>query len=71
MAGSFRDESNAQKIYDRLIKEGYEAKKIEKTKFGLYPVIYGSYNNYNEANKALEEIQKNENPDAWLLIKDL
>lgn len=71
MAGSFRDEANAKRICKKLIQEGYEAKKLNQTKFGLYPVIYGSYDNYAEAQKVLNKINKSENPEAWLLIKDL
>jgi hypothetical protein len=37
---------------------------------GLYPVLYG-YATYAEADKAKKEIQKTDNPEAWLLIESL
>jgi hypothetical protein len=48
MAGAFR-EKNADKIFKRLSKLGYKAKRIEANKYGLYPVLYGSYATYAEA----------------------
>ena len=71
MAGAFRDEKNAQKIYERLSDLGYKAKRLEPNKHGLFPVIYGSYATFAEAEKAKQEIQKTDNPEAWLLIQAL
>lgn len=71
VAGSFRKESNAKRIFEQLTKMGYEAKMLEKTDHDLYPVLYGSYSDYSEAEKQLKEIKENENPEAWLMIKDL
>ncbi len=71
MAGAFRDEKNAQKIYERLSGLGYKAKRLEPNKHGLFPVLYGSYATLAEAEKAKQEIQKTDNPEAWLLIQPL
>ena len=71
MAGAFRDPKNAQQVYDRLIKLGYKAKKIEQNKHGLYPVIYASYATFAEAEEAKKEIQNKENQEAWLLVESL
>jgi hypothetical protein len=71
VAGAFREEANADKIYSRLSALGYKAKRIAINKHGLYPVIYGSYATYAEAMKAQRDIQKNDNPEAWLLIESL
>ncbi len=71
VAGAFRKETNAQKIYEQLIKEGFNARRIEPNKHGLFPVIYGSYSTYEEAQKVKLDINKTSNPDAWLLIKEL
>ena len=71
MAGAFREEANADKIYNRLSGLGYKAKRIGINKHGLYPVLYGSYATYAEAEKAQREIQKNDNPQAWILIESL
>jgi cell division protein FtsN len=57
VAGAFREEANADKIYNRLSALGYKAKRIAINKHGLYPVIY-SYATYAEAMKAQRDIQK-------------
>jgi nucleoid DNA-binding protein/preprotein translocase subunit Sss1 len=71
MAGAFRDEKNAQKKFKELSNLGYKARRIPQNKHGLYPVLYGSYTTFAEANKAKEEIIKTDNPDAWVLIESL
>ena len=71
MAGAFREEANADKIYNRLSTLGYKARRIAINKHGLYPVLYGSYATFAEAEKAQKEIQKNDNPQAWILIESL
>jgi hypothetical protein len=71
MAGAFREERNAQKIFEKLSNQGYKARRIPQNKYGLFPVLYGSYATYAEAEKAKQEIQKTENPDAWVLVESL
>jgi hypothetical protein len=71
MAGAFRSEANAKKAYNQLIKDGYKARMLGENKHGLFPVLYGSYATMNEAEKAQKEIQKGENPDAWILVENL
>ena len=71
MAGAFRDEKNAQKKFKELSNLGYKARRIPQNKHGLYPVLYGSYTTFAEANKAKEEIIKTDNPDAWVLVESL
>lgn len=71
VAGAFREEKNAQKIFERLSNLGYKAKRIAPNKYGLFPVLYGSYATFAEADKAKKEIQEKDNPEAWLLIESL
>lgn len=71
MAGAFRDEKNAEKIFKKLSDQGYKARRIPQNKYGLYPVLYGSYATFAEAEKAKQEIQKTINPDAWILVESL
>ena len=71
VAGAFLQEENAEKMYHELIKLGYNAKKIAKNKHSLYPVIYGSFASYSEAQAEMERIKKSHNPEAWLLIEEL
>ena len=71
MAGAFRDETNAQRVFEDLSEKGYKAKRIERNKHGLYPVLYGSFTTYTEAEKLKNEIRAKENPQAWILIESL
>ena len=70
VAGAFGIESNADNLTEKLNKMGYNSRKIATNKYGLYPVLYGSYSTYTEAYKAMKEIQKVDNPKAWLLIEE-
>jgi hypothetical protein len=71
MAGAFRNEANAQQILEDLNEKGYKAKRIERDKNGLYPVLYGSFSTYAEAEKLKNEIREKENSGAWILIDSL
>ncbi|WP_310377419.1 SPOR domain-containing protein [Flavobacterium sp.] len=71
MAGAFRKEANAQKIFETLSNQGYKARRIAQNKYGLFPVLYGSYATFAEAEKAKKVIQKTDNPDAWVLVESL
>jgi preprotein translocase subunit Sss1 len=71
MAGAFREESNAEKVFQKLSDQGYKARRIPQNKYGLYPVLYGSYATFAEAEKAKQEIRNTVNPDAWILIESL
>ncbi len=71
MAGAFRDEKNAQKKFEQLSSQGYKARRIPQNKHGLFPVLYGSYATFAEAEKAKQEIIKTDNPDAWVLVESL
>lgn len=71
MAGAFREERNAQKTFVKLSNQGYKAQRIPQNKYGLFPVLYGSYATFAEAEKAKQEIRKTVNPDAWILIESL
>jgi predicted peroxiredoxin len=71
VAGAFRNEKNAEKVLDDLTNQGYKAKILDKNKNGLYPVLYGSFATYTEAQYKMTEIQKTINQDAWLLIEEI
>lgn len=71
IAGAFRSEANARKAYNQLIKDGFKARMLKENKHGLFPVLYGSYATMQEAEQAKREIQKGENPDAWILVENL
>lgn len=71
VAGAFRKESNAQRIFEKLNKQGFNARRLTKNGHGFYPVLFGSYSTYAEAHTALLTIRKTESPEAWLMIKKL
>lgn len=70
VAGAFRNEENAQNVYNDLLKSGFKARRIPPNKHGLFPVLYGSYATYAEAQQAISQIHQT-NPEAWLLVKTL
>jgi nucleoid DNA-binding protein len=71
VAGAFRLEENAENIFKELNNKGYKAKRLPQNNHGLYPVIYGSFSSYTAAHEAKLNIQKKDNPNAWLLIEEL
>ena len=71
VAGVFRIESNAENAYQSLLKLGFKAKRLPANKHGMFPVLYGSYASYTEAQGTMKDIQKLDNKDAWLLIEEL
>lgn len=71
MAGVYREEKNANKTLRILSHLGYNAKRIAQNKNGLFPVLYGSYATFAEAEKAKKEINEKHNPEAWILIQSL
>ncbi|MGZ9734795.1 HU domain-containing protein [Flavobacterium sp. GNP002] len=71
MAGVYREEKNAIKTLRILTRLGYDAKRIAPNRNGYFPVLYGSYATFAEAEKAKKEINEKHNPEAWILIQSL
>ncbi len=71
MAGVYREEKNADKTLRILTRLGYDAKRIAPNRNGYFPVLYGSYTTFAEAEKAKKEINEKHNPEAWILIQSL
>ncbi|GGI56336.1 SPOR domain-containing protein [Winogradskyella haliclonae] len=71
VAGAFRVEANSDKKVKQLRDLGYKARKIGVNRYGLHEVVYSSYDNRTEAQRAMYTIRKAHNKDAWLLVKDL
>ena len=71
VAGAFRMEENADKKLEQLREKGYSPMNIGTTRFGLHQVVYVSFKDRIEAIKKLHEIQRTENPDAWLLVQEM
>lgn len=71
VAGVFRIESNAENAYQSLLKLGFKAKRLPANKHGMFPVLYGSFSSYADAQDTMKDIKKLDNKDAWLLIEEL
>lgn len=71
VAGVFRNEENAQRVYDELTAAGFKARRIKPNRHGNFPVLYGSYTTYAEAQQAMSDIHKSTSKDAWLMVKEL
>lgn len=71
IAGAYRLEENAQAKVDQLQELGYKARSIGENKYGLHEVVYDSFETSREAINALHGIRRNNNPDAWLLVRAL
>ena len=71
VAGAFRIEENSTKKLEQLQILGYKARKIGMNKYGLHQVVYASFENRTEAQRALYKIRRENNKDAWLLFQKL
>jgi len=71
VAGAFRIEDNAYKKIEQLKTEGFKARNLGANKYGLHEVVYDSYETREDALRALREIKKTNNKNAWLLIKQM
>ncbi|QAA82569.1 SPOR domain-containing protein [Aequorivita sp. H23M31] len=71
VAGAYRLEENADKKIEQLREKGYSPMNMGVTRYGLHQVIYASFEERIDALKKLHEIQRDENPDAWLLVQEI
>ena len=65
IGGCFGEKSNATKLVDKLIGQGYQA-EIFDFKNGLYRVSYGGFSTKKDARSALSKVKANANASAWL-----
>lgn len=71
VAGAYKLEENAEKKMEQLREKGYFPLKLATSAYGLHQVLYASFEDRSEALKKLHQIQRDENPDAWLLVKEI
>jgi hypothetical protein len=71
VAGAYKSEANADKAMNSLKAKGFKARRLKANKFGLYPVLYGSFARYNEAKQTMREIHITGDKEAWILVQDL
>ncbi|MDO1502239.1 SPOR domain-containing protein [Winogradskyella maritima] len=71
VAGAFRIEENSKKKVKQLRDKGYKARTIGKNRYGLYEVVYESFEKRSEATRAMYKIRRESNREAWLLVRNL
>jgi len=71
VAGAFRVEENSDKKVKELRAQGFKAREIGVNRYGLHEVVYASYEDRLEALQALRKIKRENNSEAWLLVKSL
>lgn len=71
VAGAYREEENATKKVEQLREKGFSPLKMQPTPYGLYQVLYASFEERVEALNKLREIQRTENADAWMLVQEI
>lgn len=72
VAGAFRVQENAEKRIQQLQSKGYKnARLVGVNKFGLHQVVYGSYQDSQEALTVLRKVRKEDNKSAWLDVRVL
>lgn len=68
VAGAFRSEENAKKALNLLLEQNFKAHILPENKYGLTPVVYGSYKTIEEAEIEKQKIRTDFDSEAWLLI---
>lgn len=71
VAGAYKSEANADKAMNDLKIKGFKARRLKANKFGLFPVLYGSFEHYSEAKKTMRAIHTTGDKEAWILVQDL
>ena len=71
VAGAYKSEANADKAMNDLKAKGFKARRLKANKFGLFPVLYGSYAHYTEAKQTMREIHTTGDKEAWILVQEL
>ncbi len=67
VAGVFREEQNADNLVVELHKKGYKAEKFGKIG-SLYAVSFGVYTSKSDADREMQRIKQEENPEAWIKV---
>lgn len=71
VAGAFRVKKNSERKLRELKRLGFNANIIGQNSYGLYQVVFESFPTREQAIRKLYKIKKEQNPEAWLLVKDL
>ena len=71
IAGAYRIEENALTKLQELRDKGFPAKRVGTNRYGLHYIAYSSHSDRSDALRSLRATKAQDNPDAWLLVKDL
>lgn len=70
IANAFRNKDAAIQEAEKLQIQGYRgATALGRTKYGMYPVSYGGFQNQIDAQEELRKIHRTLNSDAWILLQ--
>ena len=69
IAGSFRDQANAERKLQELKSQGFEAAFAEASPDGLIRVAYGRFESKREAYRLLSFIKYSLEEEAWYLVE--
>ena len=69
IAGSFRDQTNAERKLEELKSQGFEAAFAEASPDGLIRVAYGRFESKREAYRLLSFIKYSLEEEAWYLVE--
>ena len=69
IAGSFREQSNAERKLEELKAEGFEAAFAETSPDGLIRVAYGRFESKRDAYRLLNFIKYSLEEEAWYLVE--
>tara|TARA_X000000950_G_scaffold43779_2_gene49203 strand:+ start:17479 stop:18474 length:996 start_codon:yes stop_codon:yes gene_type:complete len=69
IAGSFRDERNAEKLLKKLKSDGFDASFAKNSSSGLYRIAYGRLKTKREAYQLLNFVKFTLELDAWYLVE--
>ena len=69
IAGSFREQSNAERKLEELKAEGFEAAFAETSPEGLIRVAYGRFESKRDAYRLLNFIKYSLEEEAWYLVE--
>lgn len=69
IAGSFRDQANAERKLASLKSQGFDAAFAESNSEGLYRVAYGRFETKREAFSLLSYIKLSLEEEAWYLVE--
>lgn len=66
IGGSFRNRSNADRLYSEFSSEGLDTHMLHNPVTGFYFVAYKGFDSFDESLDYLHNVQENRQPEAWM-----